>query len=148
MFTVIPLWQHLDEWDALFFVAGLAVGAVGGVTLGVQSSQLVGSLAVAGGALALQVRRFLDPGLAAREAGPPPPPLTLLEMLLLAFGIFGMLVAVCAGWIAFAMMVSDPREQRPPIGIRFGAAAVTIAIAAGSMGLIHLARRLRRRRAT
>ena len=148
MFTVIPLWRHLDEWDALIFVAGLAVGAGGLVALGAESAQMVGSLAVVAGVLAVQVRRVVNPGLAAREAGPPPPPLTVLEMLLLAFGIFGALVTAGAGVIALSMAFGGPQDQRPPIEVRLGATAFVIASAAGSTGLIHLARRLRRRRAT
>lgn len=148
MLIVIPLWRHLDGWDALIFGAGFAVGMVAGFeALGADSTQ-VASLAVVTGLFAIQARRVVNPGLVTREAGPAPPPLTALEMLLLASGIFGALVTVCAGLIAFSMAVEGPQDQRPPIEIRLGAAGFAIASAAGSTGLIHVARRLRRRRAS
>jgi hypothetical protein len=145
--AVIPVWKHLDGWDIPIFILGFALGVAGWLALGADKVGVAGAggFSLATGCLALQLRGLANPSLAAKEAGPPPPPLTLVEILLVAFGILGILVSIGVGVLGVAMEVTGP-PRKPPIDVRAIVDAVGVAVGAGSVGLLLLARRLRRRR--
>jgi hypothetical protein len=137
-------WRHLDAWDALIFAAALALAMVATFALQQQPGTAIPvGFSSATGALAL--RRLLSPRLSAKEAGPPPPPLTALGLLLTALGGFGMLVSLFVIVLGAAMMTTGALKDRPPVGLVLGFMASGVAIAGMSTGLFYVARRRRQR---
>lgn len=136
--------RHLDEWDACIFTVSLFLVVVGTMGLGVGPT--VGAKAgMAAGVAGLVGRRLINPRLLDREVGPPPRPMSMFGVLLVALGIFGMLVTAVGLLLAFSMITEGgPNDEVPPLGLRIAVIGFPVASAGVAAGLIQLARRLRR----
>jgi hypothetical protein len=100
---------------------------------------------MAAGVGGLVMRRVLSPKLLDREQGPPPPPMSMSGILLVALGIFGMLVMAVGLLLAFSMVAEGgPHDEVPPLGLRVAVIGFPVVSAGIAAGLIQLARRLRR----
>jgi hypothetical protein len=93
---VVRRWKQLDEWDAAIFLVGLGMGTAGTLALGISPSFSAWAGFVLGFA-GLSIRRLVDPRVAAREAEPAATSLSGLGLLLIALGVFVMLLSLL-GW--------------------------------------------------
>jgi hypothetical protein len=132
-------WKQLDEWDAALCFGAFTVGGGGALALGFSTSVGVWtSFILTSGAF--EVRRMLDPGLAVREVTSEPRSSSLFGPLLVAFGIFGMFIALASGLLAFAMIAD---RGKLPIAYGLGTVGFSVFCAAVSVAVIGFARRRR-----
>ena len=100
---------------------------------------------MAAGVGGLVLRRLINPRLLDQEVGPPPRPLSMFGVLLVALGIFGMRVTGVGLLLAFSMITEGGRhDEVPPLGVRVGVLGFPVVSAGVAAALLRLARRLRR----
>lgn len=131
-------WKYLDEWDGAIFVAGLGVGITVAIVIGASSYAVWGGFVLGLGALSL--RRRLDRRLLEKEALPPPPPLSLGGLLLVAFGLFTMLVAL-VGWVLVISMATE--GTAPPLSDAGMIVCFPVVCSLAALAMLRVGRRLR-----